>query len=264
MLPFFVEACTVAKGSLQAVKRDPVFAHKCWVTSPFMLTRENIEIAMEARRLLDRPIEFGQMPVAGASCPVTVAGALVQNTAESLALCAMRLAIDDLPHPITPASAILDMRHGSHRQSGPDLVLHRLAGSEMHAYLFGGRPTTSTAGVSAQTVSPQSLYEKAWMAAFNFALGHRDLGIGCLATSDVGSPVQLVLDYDMGTRLRHVLREVSVDPDHVGLETILDVAPRGSHHLETEHTVRFFREETWLSSLVDHACRWLGSATLPT
>ena len=251
-LPFFVEACRVAKGSLAAVKEDPVFATKCWVTSPFRLTRENVEVAMEARRRLGRPIEFGQMPVAGASCPVTIAGALVQNTAESLALCAMRLAIDDLSHPITPASAMMDMKYASHRQSGPDLVLHRLAGSQMHAYLYGGQVITATSGVSAATVSPQSLYEKAWSAASNFALGQRDLGIGCLAHSDVGSPVQLVLDYDMGLRLRHLLREVCVDGEHVGMANILDVAPRGAFHLGSEHTAQFFREESWISSFVDH------------
>ena len=250
MLPFFAQAQQIAQGAL--AEREPVFATKCWVTSPFKLTRENVEIAMGARRLLGRPIEFGQMPVAGASSPVTVAGSLVQNTAESLALCAMRLAIDDLCHGIVPTTTMMDMKVASHRQSGPDLMLHRLAGSQMHAYLFGGRPTTAVLGVSAQTVSPQSLHEKAWAAALNFSLGHRDLGLGCLAYSDVGSPVQLILDYEMGLHFRHLLREVSTDRDHVGLATILDVVPRGAFHLPTEHTARFFREETWLSGSIDH------------
>ena len=61
------------------------------------------------------------------------------------------------------------------------LALHLLAASEMHAYLFGGRPGTSFRSVSAQTVSPQALYEKMLYAAFNIAAGQRSLGIGCLA-----------------------------------------------------------------------------------
>jgi len=254
MLPFFVEASRIAQGSLDAVKARPVFAAKCWVTSPFMLTRENIEIAMDARRLLGQPITFGMMPVAGASTPLTVAGALAQNTAESLALCTMRLAVDDLTQGITPTASIMDMKDANQRQSGPDLAVHVFAGVQMNAYLFGGHPsfTSGYTGVGAKVVSPQSLYEKAFTASFSVAAGGRGLGIGCLAYSDVGSPVQLVLDYEMGLYFRHLLREVDLDDDHVGLDTILATAPRGAFFLNTGHTSRFFREESWLPAFLDH------------
>jgi len=252
MLPFFIEACKVAKGSLEEVKRDPVFATKCWANSPFMITRENIEIAMDARKLLGRPLTFGHMPVAGASGPITLAGSLVQNTAESLGLCAMRLAVDDLVHEIVGSSAIMDMRDACRRESGPDLELHSLAGSQMHAYLLGGRPGIGILGVAAQTVSPQSVYEKGMAAAFAIAAGQRKLGIGCLAFSDVGSPVQLALDHEMMLQFQHLFREVNLDDEHVGLETILETAKRGAFFLETDHTARFFREECWLPTFIDN------------
>jgi trimethylamine--corrinoid protein Co-methyltransferase len=78
-----------------------------------------------------------------------------------------------------------------------------------------------------------------------------DLGVGSLAYSDIGSPVQLVLDYEMGLYFRHLLRDVSADREHVGLDTILETARRGAYYLETEHTVRFFREESWLPDFMD-------------
>ena len=252
MLPFFIEACKIATGSIETVRKDPVFAAKCWVNSPFMITRENIAIAMDARRLLGTPVLFGHMPVAGAAAPVTIAGSLVQNTAESLALNAMRLAIDDKTQGIVSTAAILDMKDAAHRQSGPDLALHLLAGSQMHAHLFGGWPGISISGVAAATVSPQSLFEKAQAAAFNIAAGQRQLGIGCLAFSDIGSPVQLVLDHEMGRYFQHMFREVHTDEAHVGLQTILDTVPRGARYLETDHTAQFFREECWLPNFIDH------------
>jgi trimethylamine:corrinoid methyltransferase-like protein len=58
MLPFFIEACRIAKGSLDAVKQDPVFAAKAWVTSPFMLDRENIEVAMDAYTMTITQLEL--------------------------------------------------------------------------------------------------------------------------------------------------------------------------------------------------------------
>jgi trimethylamine---corrinoid protein Co-methyltransferase len=251
-LPLFIEACRIVTGSPEAVRQDRVFATKCWVNSPFMITRENIEIAMEARRVLGWPIEFGHMPVAGAAGPITVAGSLVQNTAESLALCAMRLAVDDVPHGITPTTTIMDMKDAAPRQSGPDLLLHILAGNEMYAYLFGGRPTATLLGVGAKVVCPQSVYEKAMMAMFNFAAGTRELGVGCLCYSDVGSPVQLVLDVEMGRYLQYLFREVKTQSDYAGLQTILETAPRGAYFLETDHTAAFFREETWRPAFLDH------------
>jgi trimethylamine--corrinoid protein Co-methyltransferase len=254
MLPFFIEACAAARGSLEAVKADPVFATKAWVTSPFTLDRENLDIAMGARRLLGRPVEFGQMPVAAASTPVTVAGALVQNTAESLAVSALRLAIDGIPHPIVGSSAMMDMRHGFPRQIGPDLFLHYLAGREMDDYLYRGERGShgwGWCGAGAATVCAQSVLEKALGFGLAIAMGVRSFGVGCLAFSDVGSPVQLLIDLELVNYARALFRDVCADDAHVGLETILEIAPRGGRYLETLHTAAHFREECWLPALCD-------------
>ena len=252
MLPLFLRATAVAAGSEEAAKADPVFATKCWVNSPFMLTRENVDIAMAARRLLGRPLEFGHMPVAGAAGPVTVAGSLVQNTAESLALCAMRLAVDDLTCGVAGSSAVLDMRAGAPRQSGPDVMLHLLAGSHMHAHLFGGAPSMAISGVAAPVVSAQAQTEKALAMSWNVAAGQRQLGVGCLAYSDVGSPVQLVLDLELVRYFQELVRAVAVDDERVDVEAIVATAPRGARFMESEHTARYFRDESWLSDLFDY------------
>ena len=255
-LPFFIEACRIAKGSAEAVREAPVFVTKAWVTSPFMLDRENIDLAMEARRLLGVPLTFGHMPVAGASAPITVAGALVQNTAESLALSAMRLAVEDLPQPIAGSQAIMDMKHGFPRQIGPDMFLHRLAGREMHDYLYRGRQTRRNAwgwcGAGAATVSVQSVCEKALGFGMALAGGATAFGVGCLGFSDVGSPVQLVIDCELADFARNMYREVNVDDAHVGLDTVEATLPTGGKYLESMHTAEHFREECWLPSLFDY------------
>jgi trimethylamine---corrinoid protein Co-methyltransferase len=254
MLPYFIEACAIAKGSMEAVKADPVFAAKAWVTSPFALDRENLDIAMAARRLLGRPVEFGLMPVAAASTPVTVAGALVQNTAESLAVSALRLAIDNVPQHIAGSSAMMDMRHGFPRQLGPDVFLHQLAGCEMDDFLYRGERGYrgwGWCGAGAATVGAQSVLEKALGYGLGMAMGVRTFGVGCLAFSDVGSPVHLLIDLELTDYARHLYREVSLDDAHLGLDTILQTAPRGGRYLETAHTAEFFREECWLPSLCD-------------
>lgn len=256
MLPFFIEASKIAKGSLEAVKQSPSFVAKAWVTSPFMLDRDNIEIGMDARRLLGAPLTFGHMPVAGASTPITVAGALVLNTAESLALSAMRLAVDDLPQQITGTQAIMDMKHGFPRQIGPDLFLHRLAGHEMNDYVYKGRQMPKTTwnwcGAGAATVSMQSMCEKALGFGMAIAGGATSFGVGSLAFSDVGSPVQLILDCDLADFARDMYRDVNMDDAHIGMDTIEETIPKGGKFLETMETAEFFREECWLPSLLDY------------
>jgi trimethylamine--corrinoid protein Co-methyltransferase len=251
-LPYFIEAAQVVLGSLEAVRAAPPFATKAWVTSPFSLDRENLTLAMDARRLLGTRLTFGHMPVAGASTPVSVAGALVQNTAESLALSAMSLAVDGVPHGITGSSAVTDMRRGFSRQLGPDWTLHMLAGAEMHDFLYRGYQTPHACGwysAGAGTVSVQSVCEKALGYAMAVATGSRSLGVGCLAFSDVGSPVQLLLDLELVGHFEGMFREVCTDDAHVGLPTILEVAGSGGRYLGTDHTAALFREECWLPSL---------------
>ena len=263
MIEHFLAVQEVISGTREAACRDAAFATKCWVNSPFMITRENVEIGLQARRLMGRPVEFGLMPVAGASCPVTVAGSVVQNTAESLGVCALSLALGGGLRGITGASALLDLRHVGQRQSGPDMWIHRVAEADMQEHLFGTRPTVSITGVSAQTVSAQSVFERSQQAALNLAAGARSFGIGCLSYSDIGSAVQLILDRELVHGLAHMLRDVSTDDEHLGVETILATVARGAAFMDTEHTARFYREETWLSGLIDPRppLAWAASPT---
>ncbi len=252
MLPYFIEACAIAKGSLEAVKQDPVFATTMWVNSPFMVTRENVMIAMEARRLLGRPITASTMPVAGAATPVTVAGQVVQTGAESLALNALTLAVDDRTCGIMNNALVMDMKDASHRQAGPDVILHRAAAYEMHRHFFGGHPRIFGFNAGAQVVGPQALFEKAMGTALDIAAGTRSIGIGCLAASDVGSLVQLVLDYEMAEAFRHLFREVAVDEERIGEDVIAETVPEGARFMGTEHTARFYREDMWLPRFLDY------------
>lgn len=107
-------------------------------------------------------------------------------------------------------------------------------------------------GAGAATVSIQSVCEKAFGLAFAAATGARDFGIGCLAFSDVGSPVQLVIDRELVGIVEHLLRDVNIDEDHLGVDTILQTVPQGGRYVETDHTAQFFREECWLPGLLDY------------
>ncbi len=253
MLPFFIELQAIYDGSVEKVKEKPVFAAKCWVNSPFMVTRENIEIGMKARELLGKPFTISTMPVAGVATPTTLAGALTQNMAEVLACNTITLALDDRLVGNCAGPLVFDMRTGVHTEMGPDCQLLRLASAQMAAYVFGGEyRATGWPSTGAKLPGAQSMMEKALDAMWGICAGARSFGaLGTLAFTDIGSPVQLMLDLEMMSQFDRLLAGIVVDEDRIAEELIVEVAPTGAHFLETDHTLKYFREELWSPELMD-------------
>lgn len=75
--------------------------------------------------------------------------------------------------------------------------------------------------------------------------------LATLATADVGSVVQLMLDVEMMRHFEGLLRGIRVDAETIAEELICEIAPRGAYFMNTEHTARNFREELFLPELVD-------------
>ena len=253
MVPYFIKLQAVWEGSVEKVKQNPIFAVKCWYNSPFMLTRENIEIGMKARELLGQPFEIATMPVAGIATPATMAGALTHITAEVLGGNVISLALDDRLIGYCAGPLTFDMRTGIHTQIGPDCDLLGLGAAQMGAYLFGGEytgrggPTTA-----AKLPGAQSMMEKALGATWAICAGIRAFGsLGITAHADIGSPVQLMMDMELMSYFEHLLKGIKVDEDRIGEQTIIDTAPTGARFLDTDHTFRYYREELWSPELSD-------------
>ncbi len=253
LLPYFLELQALCDGSLEHARAHPAFVAKCWVNTPFMVTRENIEVGMEARALLGQPFNMMTMPVAGTATPVTLAGALVQSTAEVLACNAITLALDDrligwIAHPCP-----FDMKVGIHAQTGPDMDLLALSARQMGAYAFGGEfRGYGGPGTAAKKPGAQSVMEKALSCMWGICAGIRGWGsLGVTAYSDIGSVTQLMLDLELMSYFERLLQGIVVDEETLAEEVICEVAPRGAYFLNHEHTARHFRRETWLPELLD-------------
>ncbi len=253
LLPYFLELQAISSGSVAEAKRAPAFVAKCWVNTPFMITRENIEVGLRARELLGQPFNMMTMPVTGTATPVTMAGALVQCTAEVLACNVISLALDDrligwIAHPCP-----FDMRVGIHTQSGPDMDVLALGARQMGAYAFGGEfMGFGGPGTAAKTPGEQALMEKALACMWGICGGVRGWGsLGVTAFSDVGSITQLILDLELMSYFERLLQGIAVDAEKLAEEVICEIAPQGAYFLNQEHTARHFREELWLPELVD-------------
>jgi len=248
-------------GDAEAVRKNPTFACKLWFNSPFMITEENVRVAMKARELFGQPVALGLMPVAGAATPVTMAGCMVHQTAETIVCNAITLALDGRLTGYLGGALAADMRTGASTQSGPDVDLLQLASAEMAEFVFGGRGSVSRGPTTtAKTPGVQSMMEKSVATLFAILCGTRSFGsLGTLGTADIGSVVQLMLDVEMMRYFQRLLDGVEVDEERLAEEVICEVSPTGARFLEHEHTLRHFREELFLPELADRnvAAAWV-------
>lgn len=254
LLPHFIELDTLARGGDQeAVNSAPTFAAKAWWNTPFMLTGDNIAIGMKARELMGQPLTVSTMPVAGAATPVTLAGCLALSAAEVLQCNAISLAADDRLMGWTAGPLTIDPRSGIHTQSGPAVQLLGLGARAVSVHMFGGRVTPQGGPTTcAKVPGAQSMMEKTMQTAWAVQGGTRYFGsLATLATADVGSIVQLMLDVEMMHHFDGLLRGIRVDEETIAEELICEVAPKGAYFLNEEHTARHFREELYLPELID-------------
>ena len=258
----FFEIEVIARGGdVEAVKKSPMFACKLWFNSPFMITEENVRIAMKARELFGQPIMIGLMPIAGSATPVTMAGCLVHQTAESIVCNILTLAVDGLLTGYRSGALATDMRTGACTQSGPDVDLLQLASAQMAEFTFGGRASVSRGPTTtAKAPGTQSMMEKSIATLFAILCGTRSFGsLATLACADIGSLVQLMLDLEMMQYFQRLLDGVEVDEDRLAEEVICEVSPTGARFMEHEHTLKYFRQELFSPELADRgvAAAWV-------
>ena len=78
--------------------------------------------------------------------------------------------------------------------------------------------------------------------------GNLWIDAGLLATDEVYSPIQLILDNEMVSALKHFTTEFEVSEASIGLETILEAGPGGGY-LDKLHTVKYMRQERWMPKI---------------
>jgi trimethylamine--corrinoid protein Co-methyltransferase len=252
-LRYFTEISDIVYGSRARTKAEAPFKAKMWITTPFKICRTDIEVALTAQKLLDRPVVFGCMPVIGLSTPVTLAGGLAQAVAEGLMIDILGLALNgeivaDLPYPL-----IADLHSASICESGPDNILAKLATSQLRHYIYGDPPVTPIQlSTTAKTPGAQAILEKLGNGLVGVLTGARSYSaVGTLGDTDIGSFVQLMIDLEITSYLQRLVDGIQVTPETIAQEVIKDVVPTGARYMEHPHTLDHFREELWLPQLMD-------------
>ena len=186
----------------------------------------------------------------GATAPVTLAGGIVQGTAEAL----MCLVLAQLRKPGCPCSlgcnfGVFDMAHGLISLASPEMSLALAAQAEV-AQSFG-LPSWGLAGsTDSKSLDAQAGSESAFSILAQ-GLGGLNLihDVGYMDSGMVCSTAQLVLGNENIGMARRFIRGIEINRNTLAREVIDKVGP-GGHFLEEAHTYNHFKRELWMPDLM--------------
>jgi trimethylamine--corrinoid protein Co-methyltransferase len=243
----------------------PIFSSLYCPVSPLIHEAANTDAGM-AMVAAGIPLLIITLPLAGATAPATLAGAMVQNMAETLsAVVLFKLVDEDCPLVLAGTTALIDFGTGEFATSVPEIALLNVAHVEwIHSY---GAPAMSVGFPTDSYGYGHKMGAEAMGYGLLTHLSRPDmmLGPGNMAAGTVMSLRKLVFDCELlryGDRLRQGL---VVDAEHAQLAAIDEVGPGGNHleRLETLDTVR--AGEVWRPELLRRTSyeEWSGYAADP-
>ena len=189
--------------------------------------------------------------LAGAMAPVTVAGALVEQTAEALGVIAFTQMVKaGAPVMFGGFTSNVDMKSGAPAFGTPEYVKATLAGGQIARHFK--LPYRASNVNASNAVDAQSTYESA-MSLMACVLGHVHMvhhGLGWLEGGLTASFEKTVVDAEMIRAWAETLKPIAVDDESLAVETIMEVAP-GGHFFGSAHTLKRFEKAFYAPIISD-------------
>ncbi|MFU8795038.1 MAG: trimethylamine methyltransferase family protein [Dethiobacteria bacterium] len=242
-------------GGKEKLKERPFVSFITLMMSPLLMEVTYTDFLIEvARRGL--PLTTPSEPLAGANSPVTLAGTITLNNAESLGgLILTQLINKGNPTLYGSTSSIMDMRTGTYMAGNIESALINAGCAQMAQHYK--IPMYGTGGMSdSKVVDAQAGYESANTAMVVALSGCNYIhdAFGLLEFCTTLSYEKMVVDNDsVGMALRAV-KGVEVSKETIATDIIEEVGP-GGHFLDHPHTVEHVRKEFYFPKLSDRQQR---------
>jgi trimethylamine--corrinoid protein Co-methyltransferase len=209
--------------------------------SPLTFPDDVAEAMMETARL-GVPLGPLPCPTAGATAPMSLAGALAQQNAEVLASVALaQLIRPGLPIVYCGRLAMMEPRTGVSVWGGVELGLASAATVQI-GHRYGLPVNVYGLSTNAHVLDLQNGCERALNAVFPASAGADELsGIGEMEAGVMGSFAQMVCDNEITASVRRLLQGFAVDAEALAMEVITAVMDGPRNFLGELHTVRYLR-----------------------
>jgi trimethylamine--corrinoid protein Co-methyltransferase len=224
--------------------------------SPLFFPDDVAEAIIETARL-DIPLGPLPCPTAGATAPLSLAGALAQQNAEVLASVVLaQLVRPGLPIYYCGRLAMMEPRTGSSVWGGVELGLVSAATVQV-AHRCGLPVNVYGLATNANALDLQSGYERSLNSIVPALAGADELtGIGEMAAGVMSSYAQMVCDDEIAASVRRLRRGFAVDEEALALEIIARVMDGSRNFLDQRHTVRYLRAGELLTTRLADRYHW--------
>jgi len=242
-IEYLMRLAVIAAGGEAQLRARPIVSCIACSFSPLEFKVMDVEVIIQAGRH-GVPIHACALPSAGGTAPLTTPGLVLMAAAEILAMVTMaHVLAPATPVIATPLMFTLDMRTGSALQACVESRQAAAMAIQVMKEGFGLIAHTYGAGADTPDADLQSMAERALMGEA-VALAGADIlgGVGQLQCATVFSPVQAVLDNELGAMLRRFLRAPVVDAESLNWAEIAAIRP-GGHFLDSRHTLKYCRDQ---------------------
>jgi trimethylamine--corrinoid protein Co-methyltransferase len=175
--------------------------------------------------------------LAGSMSPATLAGTLMQQTAEVLAVATLTQVVrPGAPIMYGSFASNVDMRTGAPALGTPEYTKAAQASGQIARRL--GLPYRSSNTTVSNCVDSQAAFESQ-MSLWGSVMGHANLvnhAAGWLEGGLTASFEKLIVDAEMLQMIAEYLQPIDVNDDELAVDAIAEVGP-GGHHFGTSHTL---------------------------
>ena len=244
-----IEMAAAIAGGRDALRERPLLSIMQCTISPLAHDGGALEAALLAVEA-GLPTGFMTMASCAFTGPATPAGNLVVGNAEVIsALAMLELASPGAPVFYAAAQTAIDLRNGAYTGGGPEDFLFGAATNAL-ADFYRVPLSMGSFATGAKVPDWQAGLENGLSTLMASASGaDMLLGLGLLHGSRIFSFEQLLLDAEIYSIIRSLVRGIAVDDESIALEAIRAVGP-GGDYLTQPHTRRHMRE-LWQSRYLD-------------
>jgi trimethylamine:corrinoid methyltransferase-like protein len=242
-IEYLMRLAAIAAGGEAALSARPIASFITCSFSPLEFKVMDTEVIRLAGRY-GLPVHACSLPSGGGTAPITVPGMVLMAAAEIVAMVTMaHVLAPGTPVIATPLMFTLDMRTGRSLQSCVESLQAAGMAIQMMKRGFGLLAHTYGAGSDTPDVDAQSMAERALLGQ-TVALAGADIlgGVGQLECATVFSPVQAVLDNELGRMLRRYLQAPEIDDESLDWPEISSIRA-GGHFLDSFHTLKYCRHQ---------------------
>jgi len=253
---------SAVRGGSGRLREKPLAIFDACPSPPLLWTTLTAQSLIDCARA-GIPSELVAMPLTGATAPATIAGALVQLTAENLSgLAIAQCASAGAPVIFGGSPASFDMRTGNAPMGAIETMMIDCAYAQIGKILH--LPTHAYIGLSdAKCVDAQAGFETGIGAVLAALAGINVVsGGGMMDYETCQSLEKLVIDDEICAMAYRLLEGIRQRDNPIATDLFLELGARSEpfEFLTHPHTLRWFREEQYVPHTVDRGkyAQWVA------